>query len=509
MSELGPRDHALSNRAFRGLIWLLSGGVLTSALRLVNLVILARLLTPAEFGYFSAALVFVGLSAVFAELGFGPAVIQKSKLSTSDKHAAYTLSLLLGGLLTFVSFLSAPIIGRFFGEIVVEDVIKVLSITFLFRGVGALSIALLERQLAFGQLIRIEFFAYAFANFIPTVVLASLGYGVWALAVGYLLEAIAKTSVMVYLNWRDLGISLNGSSVAHLIRFGAGHSLARISNYAANQGDFAIVGKLLGSAALGEYSRAYQIMASPTQLVGQATSRVLFPAFSKIQHDQCRLREHYQRSLSVSAMVCFPTSAFLVVTADDLVAVILGSGWEGVTAPMQILAGVLAFRTGYKMSDALAMACGAVYSRALWQFVYAASVVAGAIAGADYGTAGVAIGVSIAIILNYCVMANLCKKLTRIDFVTLVAVHVPGLLLGIACAAVCLATTHGLTAVGFSPLLIVLATVLAIPLTILFVVRYASQILGKEFAWFVGVISENLHGRSKSVFHKIIEPRQQ
>jgi len=213
--------------------------------------------------------------------------------------------------------------------------------------------------------------------------------------------------------------------------FGSGFTLARIANYTALQGDNLIVGRCLGAEALGLYGRAYQMMVMPAQLFGSVLDRVLFPAMAKVQMDDLRLAKAYKYGVAATALVVLPASAVVIVLAPELVAVVLGSGWDEVVVPLQILAVGMLFRTSYKVADSVARATGAVFRRAWRQWIYAAVMLGGVWFGQHYGLPGVAVAVLVAITLNFCLMSELSIKLTSINWKTFLSAHVPAFCLSI------------------------------------------------------------------------------
>src|SRR5207302_292544 len=149
-----------------------------------------------------------------------------------------------------------------------------------------------------------------------------------------------------------------------LVRFGGGMMLAKLANYAAGQGDSAVVVRSLGAEALGLYGRAIQLMVMPAMYIGDVLDRVLFPGMARFQDDPKQLGLAYGRAVALIALVSLPVSAGLLVLAPEIVRVLLGPKWTGITAPLQIFAAAMLFRTSYKISDATVRAARAGPARA-------------------------------------------------------------------------------------------------------------------------------------------------
>jgi PST family polysaccharide transporter len=186
-----------------------------------------------------------------------------------------------------------------------------------------------------------------------------------------------------------------------LLFFGGGFTLARFLNYSANQGDYFVVGRMMGPEALGLYSRAYQLMMLPAKYFGQVLSVVLFPVMSKIQDEKRQLTKTYLSGIAMVALVSAPLGALMVATASEIVEVVLGPKWSDAVIPFQILALGVVARGSYKIDDALARALGVMYQRSVRDAIYAAAVVIGSVIGLRWGLPGVAVGVLVAVVINY------------------------------------------------------------------------------------------------------------
>jgi O-antigen/teichoic acid export membrane protein len=189
--------------------------------------------------------------------------------------------------------------------------------------------------------------------------------------------------------------------------------LAQLGNWAAQNADNLVVANVLGTGALGVYSRAYNLLSEPAAVIGGAADKVLFPAMARVRDDGERLRAAYVRSASLIALVTAPASVLLCVLAPEVVRVLLGPRWGGVVLPLQVFALVLLPRTTYKISTSLTRATGAVY-RAAWRtWLYAAEVVVFCSVGAHIaGVDGVAVGAAVAIVAHFLVMLHFSARVS-------------------------------------------------------------------------------------------------
>jgi PST family polysaccharide transporter len=474
---------SMTNRTLSGLFWMaLATGANVFALLLV-LVVLARLLTPADFGLAAAALMVMGFSAIFSELGIGPAVVQRPELRTAHLRSGFTLSLVLGVLIALLIWAAAPAVAGFFRLDGLTPIIRVLAVAFPVQSLGVIADSLLQRELRFRCLALLEVVAVVVGYGGVGITLAALGFGVWALVGAHLAQMVLKTVLLLLVRPHPAAPQLDRRACGELLYFGGGFTASRFSNYLAGQGEHLVIGRWLGAVALGVYGRAYQLMAAPAVLFGNVLDRVLFPAMVHLQDQPKRLADAYRRGSALIALVIFPVSAVLVVLAPEVVEVLLGPEWQAVTLPLQILGVGMLFRTGCKISDSLVRATGAVYRRTWRQTAYAVAVIAGAWVGQRWGVEGVAVAVLVTLALNFFLMAQLGLWLVAMPWRTFAAAHLPGLALAALVAAPVAATAAALRACGCPPLPLLLASMAAGLPCLLVVRRLPGVFLGEDGKW--------------------------
>ncbi len=414
---------SLTRDTLTGMFWVTMGRGGRAVLQLVVLSILARLLTPAQFGVVSAALVVIGFSAIFSEVGLGPAIVQRPDLEPRHIKAAFAGSVLFGLIVGFLVWLVAPAAAAFFQIAQVEPVLRVLAWIFPLKGIAVVPESLLQRDLNFRLLANRDVVSYAVGYGLVGVMLAWAGAGVWALVAGQMTQAALNTGLLLLARPQSLSRRIEWAACRELALFGGGFTAARVSNYFAVQGDNLVVGRWLGPQALGIYGRAYQLMAMPAVVFGTILDTVLFPVMARVQGEAQQLRTAYRRGVSLIALVMLPASVLLFVLAPELVGVLLGPKWLEAIAPFQVLSIGLLFRTSYKMSDSISRATGAVYRRAWRQGVYAFLVIGGAWVGQHWGVEYVAWGVVGALAINFLLMAQLSLSVSGMTWGSFFAAH--------------------------------------------------------------------------------------
>jgi PST family polysaccharide transporter len=430
-------NKALGERTVTGLFWTFGGAGTIAICRLAALALLARLLTPSDFGAVEATMTCVLFLGMFSQLGVGPAVVQRPVLTQIEVQVAGTLSLLLGIAATTLVCLCADSFSHFFHRDDLQPLFYALSSIYVFQGISAVSEAQLQREMRFRALSVIDVITYAIGYGAIGITAALSGYGIWSLVAAEVGQVVIKTIALLCAKPHALRLSLRAQPVKDLLGFGAGHTVAGLANQLATNGDNLIIGRMLGMSALGAYGRAYQLMVSPATLFGDVVNKVLFPAMSQIQDQSERLTAAYRRSISVIALASMPTAAVLAILSPEIVRFLIGPQWDLVIEPLRILSLGLLFRTSYKVSDTLARATGAVYRRAWRQCVYAAAVLAGAWYGSEHGLTGVAYGVLGAIALNFLLMADLSLRLARMRWTQFVRAHRAGALLCLLALTAC------------------------------------------------------------------------
>lgn len=407
----------LTKQTFIGFFWQFGGTVFKFALQLGVLMILARLISKGDFGIVQSALVVVGLSKLVSQMGVGPALIQRDKLTDLHIRSGATLTLLLSMFFFLLVFFGSGLLADFFRMSELETVLRVVALLFIIEGITTVSQSLLLRDMKQKILVQIDFISYFVGYGVVAVAMAYYGFGLWSLIIGQIMQSILKCILSYYKSQHSLRPYWGKKEIKDLLYFGGGFTIAKLFNYFANQGDNIIAGRYLGADALGIYSRAYSIMVNPVSLIGTSLDKVLFPAMSARQNQPDRLIEAFVNGSKMITFLCIPISFVIIFAAPEIINVMLGDKWGEAIVPLQILTAGLIFRMGYKMGDCLSRATGNVYSRAKRQFVYAICVVVGCYIGSFWGIEGIAYGTLFAITVNYILMIHLSLVILKISWI--------------------------------------------------------------------------------------------
>ncbi len=475
---------SLTQQTVAGLLWMLYGKGAYALLQLLVVGVLARLVSPADFGVVSAALIVIGVSSMFSRLGLGPALVQRPELEQRHIDTAFSTSVLMGLGLGGLVWLGAGWAAEFFRTPGVEPVLRVLAVVFPLQGLAAVAGSLMMRELRFRWMANIDVISYGIGFGAIGITLALLGLGVWALVLGQIAQLVIKTGILLSGQPPRLRSLPERRAFRELMYFSGGFTLAKVANQLAQQGDYLMVGRFLGPAALGYYGRAYHLMSAPAGGFGTILDSVLFPMMARVQTDEKRLASAYRRGIALIALVVLPASAALVVLAPEVIHVLLGPRWTPVIVPFQILAVGMLFRTSSKLSDSLTRATGAVFRRAWRQILYAALVIGGAWVGQQWGIVGVAWGVLLALAVNFVMMAQLSMGEAGMTASQLCRAHVPAILITLISSPLVWLLTVALRHVGVAPVVLVvagMALVLACYLLLTFIAP--ATFLGSDGQW--------------------------
>ena len=318
MNSNRERETSLRERTLSGLGWSYLSTFTKALLSLLVLVILARLLTPVDFGLLAIAWIFILLGARFGQSVVGPAIVQRYELTDRHIQVGFTLSMAVGIAIMAIILLLAPLVGEFFNEPRAARVLQVLSVIFVINGIGVIPVHLLRRNLHFRQLMVADILAYSLGYGLTAVVLAFQGFGVWSLVWGEIIHRMIHTATATWYSPQHLRPGWGLREAADLLSTGAGFSLARMFEFIARQGGHFIIGRWLGAASLGYYSRADRLIVLPRNYVSQSLFQVLFPAMAQRQQGRDRIATIYLHGIETLALVALPISVWCLCAPPRL-----------------------------------------------------------------------------------------------------------------------------------------------------------------------------------------------
>ena len=352
-------------------------------------IILAHLLTPDEFGLAGMALVFTGIGAAFGDLALSAALIQRPVLREEDRSTAFWTNAAAGSFLMVLGIGISPLVADFFGQPSVGPLFAGTSVLFLLWALSSTQNALLMREMNFRGL-EIRVIVAGVAGATAAVLLGVAGAGAWALVGQALVQASTSLVLLwTFSPWRPK-FMYSRKSLRSLGSYSGKTLASQMLGYFVNNVDNLLVGRVLGSVALGLYSVAYNTMFLPVSRISQPLQQVLFSAFAKIQHEPKRLGEAWARGNEVISAVNVPAFLGMAVIAADFVPVVLGQKWDSSVPVLQwlSLAGVGTTLQTLNWSTTQAMGKPGVMLR--FRLFSTPVTVLGFVIGLHWGVVGVA-----------------------------------------------------------------------------------------------------------------------
>lgn len=338
---MASRPSEFSGRVVSAVRWQALDQGVQQATRFVVMAVLAKLIAPSAFGVVALALVATELAVLLTQLGLGSAIQQRRNITSTHIAVAFTTMAAFGFLVAILMNVVAGPLASYFDEPKLEPVLRVMAIAFVCKGLHAVPLDLLRRELEFKKVMVMSTIATGLAGTIA-VIAAFLDAGVWALvalsvgeAVGALVAVWALTISSGLFRPR---LSLDLGALRDLFSFGVYVSANQLLHFGQGNFDNLIVGRVLGARSLGYYSVAYRLMLLPVQRIADVVSIVALPAFSTLQGDVPRLRAAFLRALRSIALVCFPASIGTLVAAPVIVELVFGTEWLPAVPVVQILA---------------------------------------------------------------------------------------------------------------------------------------------------------------------------
>jgi PST family polysaccharide transporter len=387
------------SRTISGITWSIVSRIGRLGLTFVIGVILARLLSPREFGLVAMITVITSFAAIFAELGFSAALVQKPNVDQVHLSSVFWLNLGAGLALTVAFAAGAPLIARFYQEPMLTPLTMLIATNFVISSLKIVQNTLYTKALDFQTLAIVEICALAVAGAV-SITMAYTGFGVWSLAVqSVIVSAITALLIWILSDWRP-SLLFRWAAIKDLLGFSMNLFGTKVLNYWVRNIDYLLIGRILGSNPLGIYNRAYDIMLFPLVSVSQVLSRVMFPSFSIIQEDKERVASLYLRMTRTIALITFPMMLGLFVTVEPFVLAVFGPQWVAMIPVLRILSLV-------GMSQSIGTLTGNLYlsqGRADLEFriglFLKTNAILGIVIGLRWGIVGVAAGYAIASFVN-------------------------------------------------------------------------------------------------------------
>lgn len=356
----------------------------------IGTVLVARLLTPEDFGLLGMALVYTGLVHLINEFGIGSAIVQRKELRDSQVSGLGGFSLAVGVFFFLISVALAGPVAAFFRDPRVKWVVIAVSFNFITNSVGSISRSLLARDLEFRVLAWIDGLKTVYTT-IVTLVLAWLGFRYWSLVIGSVSSAMLTTAAVFWLRPYRPRWPRPFDEIASELAFGWNMVVSRVAWYTYSNADFTVVGRVLGTAALGAYNIGWTMASMPVEKISVMVMRVTPSIFARVQDDLPALRRYLNRLTEGISIFTFPAAIGLAIVARDFVVVFLGTKWLNAVVPLQLLALYVTFRSVATLYADVLIATDHTRMNMIFSMIGALVLPACFVAGSHWGTTGVAL----------------------------------------------------------------------------------------------------------------------
>ena len=387
--DRGDMGRNLARSAVRGTAQTLVSQWGRFVLRLGSTVVLARLLGPEEYGLIAMVIAITGLAELLSEFGLSNATIQRRTLTDAQVSALFWLNVAMGVVTTAAAAALAPAIAALYDRPELVPITLGLCWMFLFGSLGVQHLALLGRQMQFRRLAVLEVASMALGVTVALVA-AWQGAGYWALVALHLTN-IGSRTVMAWVacQWRP-SRPARAAGLSGLVSFGANLSVYSVLSYAARNVDNIIIGTAFGPAALGIYTKAYQLLLLPLRQLAGPLGRVALPTLSALQDTDERFRRYYRTALRGLAFVLMPLLMIVAAVSEEVVAILLGSQWLDAAPIFQVLAFAGIAQTIMWTTEWIFQATGHAGRQAVWALISRPILVASFFVGLPFGPVGVA-----------------------------------------------------------------------------------------------------------------------
>ncbi|MEE9379539.1 MAG: MOP flippase family protein [Candidatus Lokiarchaeia archaeon] len=312
---------------------------------MLMMIILARLLTPREYGIMGMVLIVIGFGNLFSDIGVSGAVIHYQKVSKRQLSTLYWLTFIIGLIIFIILNLVSPLISIFYNEPELTFFISITAIIFLITPLSQQFETLYRKELKFKSLTYIEILTST-VLVITSIIFAYYGWGVISVILGYLSKTLVKTFLIFFIGlkiWKP-SFEFKFKEINNFLSFGVYQIGERSLNYFNSNIDKILIGKFLGAVTLGYYNIAYNLVSYPIIVINQIFTRVSFPYFSKLQNNIKWLKKAYLNLISLVSFINFPIYISLMLISPYFIPLLYGTQWYPSIILVQILSVVFLFR---------------------------------------------------------------------------------------------------------------------------------------------------------------------
>ena len=377
-------------RVLAGFAWQGATKFAVQAISWIGTIVVARLLAPADYGLMAIAGIFISLMALIMEMGLAQGLVQRSEITPQQEDAVFWLSLLLGGGLFLLLFLTAPLIADFYRMPELTALLRLCAVGLVISSLKAVPFAMLMRRMDFRSRALVEMTG-SLCSMLTVVALAFSGFGVWSLAWGALVQQSIVSAGFLRKMRRWPRPRLHLSHIRGILSFGLNVTGANIAYVVSSQAGVFIIGKFLGGHLTGIYSLALQLATMPLDKIGAVFNQVGFPALARVKDDDQQCRALFRDLHRYLLFIAYPILFGMAVVAEDMVDVLLGQKWLAAAPILQVICAVNVMRISGMLITPLLNSRGRAREAFHYSLAGALLLPPAFLAGVQFGIEGVVI----------------------------------------------------------------------------------------------------------------------
>lgn len=379
----------LSVNAVTGVKWTSVSTLVKAVLQILLLVVAARYLSSEQLGVYAVCQIVIGFSQLFMDVGIGNAIIHTQEKSSKILSELFSVNLFFSLIVSGCVYFSASTITHYFEIGNAAQIVEVLSISFIIAGGYRVHVAILQKEMKFSDIAKIEI-SSQIIGFITSLLLLVQGFGVLSLVLGY----ITNLTIQLLIYWGKASkaiyftLKINWQQHKKIWHFGAFQTADSFVNYFNSQFDLILVGKLLGSEVLGGYSLIRQFCFRPAMVINPVFTRVAFPLMAKIKFSD-KLPTIYNKLILLLSSINFPLYVAMAIFSEQIIVLLFGEKWLHLVPIMQVMSLWCLVRSAMNPVGSLMMATGKVRKLFTWNFSLLLFLPAAIFIGSDGGIRGI------------------------------------------------------------------------------------------------------------------------
>jgi PST family polysaccharide transporter len=432
---------SLTGSAIQGLIWGVGGKAGLILSNLLVLMVLSRLLTPAEFGLYAIAYLFIDFSFAIAHSGFGIAMVQQKELKPSELDACFTSFVLVGLAFCALLILSSGLIETSLDMPGLGRVLIAVAIAIPAKLAAGFYGLNLQREVKLKAYQNVQTLPTIMAGLAVTIPTALLGWGVWSLIIGYAVAVLIEYAMAYWLSGVRPRPTRALGQLRHMVRTGTATLTNRMIVFAGENFDKMAIAGLIGGASLGLYNRATSLVFLPTKLLGLPIESVFLSMFSRLQSERHRIAMLLERTIAFQTVLLIPAGIGLALASPLLIRIVLGGQWLEVIPVTQILFLVTFARLGYIPSEMAAISVGKAWGATGRQLAFTLAMLIGATVASRGGLVWIAAAVAFARLLFYVLSLRFVTREFGLSVNSLLVSHGQGVLIAMIAALPAMAIT--------------------------------------------------------------------